>query len=262
MSRGIAGVCVVLAFALGAAIALLFGDDDVTPKEKTVTVSRRAAAAPTRTSRRAPVPRSFSAGPVELQRMVPSDAAVMDAWRSSRRAAGVPAQVVVTWARPRTASSDDDHDEYGLALWQAEGYGRWRQLYGFHAPPFPREGDVYGISVRVQDVSGDGVGDVLSYEDHDGSGGVGVYRLVVTAKGAAREVFRRENSFDSETIGMRDGAVIVDRGIRGSEGRPPPSAHPDYTRWRRTSYRWDGRRLVAGPSRVVGNQRHIGPLGW
>ena len=192
-----------------------------------------------------------------LQHLVPRDAAVQQSWRLPPTG-GVPEQVIVTWARPE---GDIQPTEYGLTLWQFEN-GPGRRLYRFNAPPFRRNGDVevHGIGVATDDVSGDGHLDVLSWQDLGGTAGSGVYRLVVTGKDSARQVFRRANVIDNETIGLRLGSLIIDRGLKGSEARPT-AIHPDYLRWRHTFYRWDGRRLVPTQRRVVGLREHIGPLG-
>jgi hypothetical protein len=128
--------------------------------------------------------------------------------------------------------------------------------------PFLRNGDlqVYGIGVATKDVSGDGHLDELTWQDLGGTAGHGTYRLVITGHGSAREVFRRENDADLETVGLRRGALIIDRGITGSEAHPR-SIHPGYERWRRTSYRWGGQQLVLAGREVVGLRRHIDPLG-
>jgi hypothetical protein len=53
----------------------------------------------------------------------------------------------------------------------------------------------------VKDVSGDGHLDLLSWQDLGGTAGHGTYRLAITGKGSARQVFRRENDTDDETVG-------------------------------------------------------------
>jgi hypothetical protein len=257
VSRGVTGLCVLLALVGGAAGGVVLLGEDDTVRTETRTVVRRAAAAPAREPRLAAVPRHVGEGRLVLQHLVPTDAEVQESWRLPA-AGGVSEQVVVTWARPQGSPQPN---EYGLTLWQSEG-GAWRRLYRFNAPPFLRNGDleVHGIGVAVKDVSGDGHLDLLSWQDLGGTAGHGTYRLVITAKGSAREVLRRENNTDDETVGVRAGALIVDRGVRGSEGGPQ-SIHPGYERWRRTSYRWDGRRLVAVGREVVGLRRHVDPLG-
>jgi len=257
VSRGVIGLCVLLAFAGGAAAGALLEDGDETVRTETTTVVRRAAATPVREPRLADVPRYVSEGGLVLQRLVPRDAEVRRSWRLPA-AGGVPEQVVVTWTRPRGALAPNEH---GLTLWQSED-GAWRRLYRFNAPPFLRNGDlqVYGIGVATKNVSGDGHLDVLTWQDLGGTAGHGTYRLVITGHGSAREVFRRENDADLETVGLRRGALIIDRGITGSEAHPR-SIHPGYERWRRTSYRWGGRQLVLAGQEVVGPRRHIDPLG-
>jgi hypothetical protein len=84
--------------------------------------------------------------------------------------------------------------------------------------------------------------------------------LQCPSEGSARQVFGRTTNIDHETVGLDRGALIIDRGIKGSEGHAR-SIHPDYSRWRRTSYRWDGRRLATIGREVVEIRRHIDPLG-
>jgi hypothetical protein len=256
VSRGVAGLCVLLALAVGAVGAALLDGDDATTRTETRAVVPRAVAAPARTARSARVPRYALAGRLVLQHLVPSDAEVQWSWRLPA-AGGVPEQIVVTWARSRVAG---EPTEYGLTLWQMGPYASWRRLYRFNAPP-ARHNDgleVFGIGVAVQDVSGDGHLDVLSWQDLGGTSGGGAYRLVITADGSARQVFRRETDTDHETMGLQPGALIVDRGTKGSEDRLG-SIHPAYKRWQRTSYRWDGTRLVPIGQETVGLRRHIDP---
>ena len=257
VSRAGTGLCVLVALAVGVLTGSLLNAEDRAARTETQTVVRRPAQPSVRQERLAPVPRRVSEGRIVLQHLVPRDTAVRQSWRLPP-ADGVPEQVVVTWARP---ADDVQPDEYGLALWQFEN-GAGRRLYGFNAPPFRRKGDVrvHGIGVATDDVSGDGHLDVLSWQDLGGTSGYGVYRLVITGKNSARQVFRRANVIDNETIGLRSGALIIDRGRKGSEGRPT-AIHPGYKRWRRTFHRWDGRRLVPTQRRVVGLREHIDPLG-
>lgn len=257
MSRVGTGLCVLVALAAGALAGTLLEAEDHAARTETRTVVRPTADPSVRAERLAPVPRRVSEGRIVLQHLVPRDAAVQQSWRLPP-AAGVPEQVVVTWARP---PGDVQPKEYGLTLWQFQN-GAGRRLYRFNAPPFRRNGDVevHGIGVMTNDVSGDGHLDVLSWQDLGGTSGNGVYRLVITGKGSARQVFRRANVTDSETIGLRSGSLIIDRGVKGSEDRTT-AIHPDYKRWQRTFYRWDGRRLVPTQRSVIGLREHIDPLG-
>lgn len=254
----VTGLGVLLALLVGAIAGALIKDDAEPARTETRAAVVKTAGSAVGRARLAPVPRRVSEGRIVLQHLVPSDAAVQQSRRLAP-AGGVPEQqVVVTWARPRGAVQPN---EYGLALWQFTN-GPGRRLYGFHAPAFRRNGDVevHDIGVATDDVSHDGHVDVLSWQDLGGTAGDGIYRLVITAKGSAHQAFRREDRSDNETIGLRSGSLIIDRGIKGSEGRPT-AIHPSYKRWRRTSSRWDGQHLVALQREVVGLHRHIGPPG-
>ena len=217
MSRGVAGVCVLVAFVVGAVAAVLL-DGGEPARTTTVTVVRGAAAQPARQPRRAPVPR-FVRGGVVLQNLVPADAAVQASWRLPP-AGRVPAQIVVTWARPRCPES----------TWP-------RRTSRATALPTCCPGRTSAAAQATGSIAWSSA-----------------------RRAPLARFLRRETSIDSETAGLRGGALIVERGIPGSEA-DPRWIHRGYRRWRRTSYRWDGSSLVPTATQVLGLRRHIDPLG-
>jgi hypothetical protein len=151
--------------------------------------------------------------------------------RSARAAPGDPAdQLVLTWLDgfpPQRRS--------GLVVWQRiEEPPGWLAVYAFTDPV--RAG-VFGIRTDTGDLTGDGVRDLLSFEDVGGSGACGTYRVVAFAETDAGEIFRRDVC-DTQ-IAISGGDLRIREAVyRADDPHCCPSAFRESTlRWNGTS--WD-----------------------
>jgi hypothetical protein len=136
-------------------------------------------------------------------------------------------QIALAWKR----GVDPFSSEHGFELWQLFGDAPpWRVVYAFTDPPSAR---VLGVRFDVGDVTGDAIPDVLTFEDKDGSGGCGVWRVVRSDAGFATPIFRR-STCDTE-IELTSGTLR----IRSAEYEPGDS-HCCPSRFRTTTIRWDG----------------------
>jgi hypothetical protein len=149
-------------------------------------------------------------------------------------AAGIPPEIVVTW--------DDDRGLHGLAVWQRRPglVGDWSRIFTRRredVAPFQR------FETTVGDVTGDGHQDLLVFEDEDGSGGWGTYRLLAVVSGAMRQLYVRRASSDWTAIRLGHHALLVRDGI-GKDPRSAGNIHccPRFIRTR--VKRWNGRALV------------------
>jgi hypothetical protein len=168
---------------------------------------------------------------------VPTGAVVLQK-QTLRATGGVPDQRVVTWqlgGKPEEPSSS----LYGVSIWQGK-----RQIYSHRA----RAGALR-LSVETGDFTGDAHDDVLVFDDLDGSGACGVYRVLATGAGSARQVNARLLCEDQGSIHLRKHGLLVSLGVR----RDPKTAqqtHCCYRFVRRTVLRWTGGRLVTVSSRL------------
>lgn len=87
---------------------------------------------------------------------------------------------IVTW---RLGGHEEEPSTglYGITVWQGD-----RRLYEHRAAP-----NMIGIHVETGDFTGDGRSDALLFEDHDGSGGCGVYRALASTPATFRQVSSR-----------------------------------------------------------------------
>ena len=229
-SRALRLLAVAAAIAAGVGAGFLLGR----ATHETARVSTRTVQAP---PQRGSVPRTFGGAfapqTVPLQALIPERGRVWSA-RVVPAAAGIPPEIVVTW--------DEEVGLRGLAVWQRHrGFvGRWRRIY------LRRRGDespFQRFETTTGDVTGDGHQDVLVFEDEDGSGGWGTYRLLAVVSGTMRQLYVRRASSDWTTIRLRHGAHAVSDGI-GKDPRSAGSIHccPRFIRTR--VKRWNGRALV------------------
>ena len=96
---------------------------------------------------------------------------------------------------------------------------------------------VFGIRVEAGELTGDAIPDILSFEDVGGSGACGTYRVIATAAGDAREIFRRDVC-DTQ-IAISGGDLRIREAVfHGGDPHCCPSAFRESTlRWSGTS--WD-----------------------
>jgi hypothetical protein len=124
----------------------------------------------------------------------------------------------------------------GLVVWH---HGRrWTRALRFR-----RVADDFLI--QVQDVTRDGRPDVLLFEDRDGSGGCGIWRVFV----GGREQFVRAGCRDNATVRFEGHRVVAYRGVV-RDPRSGTYIHCCWSRWRRTAFRWDGDRFQVEARRI------------
>jgi hypothetical protein len=148
-----------------------------------------------------------------------------------------PDTLALAWAR----RDDPLAAERGLVIWQRfPQRPAWRAVYAFTDPP---ERGVLGIRLEPGDVTGDGVDDLLSFEDIGGSGGCGTWRVVVTAEPGAAEVWRRRGC-DTQ-VRLSRGRVEVREAVF-----EPGDAHCCPSAYRISRLAWDGETLTEVRSTV------------
>ena len=142
-------------------------------------------------------------------------------------------QIAVAWER----GDDPFAAERGFVVWQTAGDGgtAWRAVYAFTDPP---RKEVLGIQ-RPQrgDLTGDGVDELVTFEDRGGSGACGTTRVISPVAGAADEIYRRatcdaQTSIVGSTLQVRE-AVFA-----------PDDPHCCPSAFRTTTLEWDGDRFV------------------
>jgi hypothetical protein len=139
---------------------------------------------------------------------------------------------IVTW-RLGGHAEEPSTGLYGVTAWQGK-----HRLYSHRAAPV-----TYGIYVETGDFGGDGRNDALLFEDHDGSGGCGVYRAIVSEPTSMRQVNARVLCVDRGSIHLRRESLIFRIGVRKNP-RTADNIHCCYEVLRTTMKRWNGRRLV------------------
>jgi hypothetical protein len=222
------------ASAAGVGVGILVGRATRTTSVSTRTV--RAVTSRPQVQPAGTVPRTFSGayGPhdVPLQALVPTRGRVRSAWFVPP-AAGIPPEIVLTW--------DDDLGLHGLSVWQRARapFADWRRIYLLRRD----ESLVEKLTATFGDATGDGHDDVLVFQDQDGSGGWGTYRLLAVVAGRMRQLYVRVASSDWTAIHLARGALVVRDGI-GKDPRSAGDIHccPRFIRTR--VKRWNGRALV------------------
>jgi hypothetical protein len=138
-------------------------------------------------------------------------------------------QVAFSWQR----GDDPFALENGFAVWQPSD-GGWRAVYAFTDTPAK---GVLGVSIDPGDLTGDGIEDALTFEQTGGSGACGTWRVVVSAPGAATEVFR-DRTCDAE-IRIVDGDLQLREAVFA-----PGDAHCCPSAYRISTLEWDGTAFV------------------
>jgi hypothetical protein len=139
---------------------------------------------------------------------------------------------IVTW---RLGGHEEEPSTglYGITVWQGD-----RRLYEHRAAP-----NMTGIHVETGDFTGDGRSDALLFEDHDGSGGCGVYRALVSTTATFRQVSSRLLCVDQGSIHLRDGGLVFRLGV-SKDPKTASQIHCCFEFVRTTVKRWNGQRLV------------------
>ena len=134
-------------------------------------------------------------------------------------------QIAVTWR------AGEPPGRTGLIVWQhAPGEPAWRAVYAF--TDLPARG-VFGIRMDQGDLTGDGIADLLTFEDVGGSGACGTYRVVSSTDGDATEIFRR-SVCDTE-IQIAGGDLRIREAVF-----EPDDPHCCPSAFRTTVLRWSG----------------------
>jgi hypothetical protein len=161
-----------------------------------------------------------------LDELVPPGAEVDSTWILGPPADPV-RQVGIVWAR----GTDPFAREHGFELWRPSGgHPSWRVVYAFTDPAAK---GVDGIRTASGDLTGDGIADLLTFEDTDGSGGCGTWRVIASDEAGATEIFRRMTC-DTQ-IQIVDGTLRVRAAVYA-----PGDAHCCPSAFRTTTLRWDG----------------------
>ncbi len=163
---------------------------------------------------------------VPVEELIPPGAQATSTWALSPPDDPM-AQIGVAWAR----GADPFAQEQGLVVWQpSEGGAPWRAVYGFTDSP---DRGVLGIRLVVDDLTGDGVDDALTFEDQGGSGACGIWRVIQTGTGTATQIYRRHTCDTNVTIG--EGSLVVTASVY-----EPGDSHCCPSATRTTTLRWDG----------------------
>lgn len=159
-------------------------------------------------------------------RLVPPGTEVTGTWFVPG-AADIPDQVVATWGSEAVTF----RSKKGLVVW--ERYRErplWRPAYTFVDPP--KDG-VFGISVLIGDLTGDGHEDLLTFEDRGGSGACGTWRVVAATEFLPDDIYRKDTCDTDITI--RDGQLVLDEAVF-----KPGDAHCCPSAFRKTVLEYDG----------------------
>ncbi len=174
---------------------------------------------------------------VPIAGLLPPGAQATSVSRLSPPQGPVP-QIVAAWTR----GSNPFAAEHGLVVWQRFDAGRpWRVVYAFTDGP---ASGVLGVRFETGDLTGDGVADVLAFEDTGGSGGCGVWRAVETGPGVATGIFRRATC-DAQ-VRIEAGALTIREAMFA-----PGDAHCCPSSFRTTTLRWDGTAWTVVARRVT-----------
>lgn len=135
-------------------------------------------------------------------------------------------QFALAWRR----GPDPFASTHGFVVWQRFPGPSWRALYAFIDRP---DSGVLGITIAPGDLTGDGVADLLTFEQTGGTGGCGRWRVIASRLGAATEILRRDTC-DTE-IAIAGGELRIREAVyEAGDPHCCPSA------FRVTTLRWDG----------------------
>jgi hypothetical protein len=181
----------------------------------------------------------------QLGALVPADGALRD-MRVLRSNSGS-VQVALVWTR--AIRDGEAWAEFDLSIWQQDK-ARWHRLYHRRLAG-TKEMGIDDVRLRTTDFTLDGRDDLLVIEDHNGSAGAYVYRVVTTHGGSARQIEARSTSFDQTSVLAEHGALISYDGV-GKDPKTLLSIHCCPLYWQRTVKKWNGERLVTVATRRVG----------
>jgi hypothetical protein len=249
-----------VALALGASALVLLaacgGREVVLPSPTSPTPSPRPTVTPTPTAsaiqtapatpapeldlpRDAPTALAEPVDAADLARagyawLLPANAGVLGA----RTLEGALTQVAVAWYR----GEDPFARESGLVIWQRfPDPPAWRAV--FAATNRPDHG-VLGIALEQEDLTGDGIPDLLVREDMGGTGACARWRVLVSLTGSAEEAWRHEAC--DTTVDVARGRLVVQEAVFGPDD---PHCCPGLFRLRTLSF--DGTTFVETRARTI-----------
>jgi hypothetical protein len=139
--------------------------------------------------------------------------------------------VVITWQQ----GHDVFRLEHGLVVWRRTGAEPpWVATYAFRDPP---KAGVLGIQVDTDDVTGDGLGDALVFENTGGSGACGTWSVIALAPGADGPTYTKDLCDATLQISMRPVGIRLVESIYG-----PTDPHCCPSGVRTSTLQWNGSR--------------------
>jgi hypothetical protein len=142
-------------------------------------------------------------------------------------------QIGLVWDR----GNDPFQAERGFVLWRATDDPGWRAIYAFTDE---RRSGVLGITQDGRDdLTGDGLDELLTFESTGGSGACGISRVISPTGVAATEIFKR-SACDAQAS-LEGGHLVLREAVFG-----PDDPHCCPSAFRTTTYDWNGDRLVPG----------------
>ena len=168
--------------------------------------------------------------------LVPPGASVTASWTMSPPADPL-ALIGLAWGR----GSDPFSEQRGFVVWERfEGQTpAWRAVYAFTDRPAR---GILGIQLSPGDLTGDGIDDVLTFEDAGGSGGCGMWRVVTPTAGVAEQIYRQPTC-DTQIVNT-GGALRVQEAVY-----QPGDAHCCPSSYLLTTLRWNGDRWKVAETR-------------
>ncbi len=197
-----------------------------TPTPSTPTVAPPSPAAAIRLPPDAPTvfTGTVVAGELPVARLVPPGATVGSTWVLQPPDDAI-AQVGVVWSR----GADPLSSEHGLEIWRPAPPG-WRVAFAFTDPA---GAGVFGIRAETADLTGDGVPDLLTFEDTGGSGGCGTWSVIASEPAGPTQILRR-STCDTQ-IQPEGGDLKVRAAVFA-----PGDSHCCPSAFRTTTLRWNG----------------------
>jgi hypothetical protein len=224
-------------------VAAACGGGDGPPAPARTTPVRSPAAGTVRLPADAPRTLDRPSAPAEIARAGFVDLAPPGATVTSASILATPGdpidQIAFAWRR----GDDPFAPETGFAVWQrSDASPPWRAVYAFTDEPAKQ---VLGVSiVGAEDLTGDGIDDILTFEQTGGSGACGTYRVMGPAPGSASELLRRRTC-DAQ-IEIVDGAMRLREAVYA-----PEDPHCCPSAYRVTVLEWDGRAFAPTSSETT-----------
>lgn len=148
-------------------------------------------------------------------------------------------QIAVAWQR----NADGSPAEFGLTIWQRRNRGPgWDSIYTRRISTI-NGSNIHDLRLKAVDLTLDNRDDLFVYEDHDGSGGCFVYRVLTTKPGQARQIAARSTCSDQTTVLTQPGELISYDGV-GKDPKTSFGIHCCPLYWRHTVRKWNGKRFV------------------